>query len=148
MHFPAIRKIALGSLIHRGRLTRGDLLGFGDYSLEEADLSACDLEDITESAFESSPSLKSLQLSNNRIRRLDRGAFKPIGRSLQTLDLSNGLRMRNLLCEHLFDDLHSLLNLNLMSNDIESMSNPNDCFKNLIQLKVLIMDFNSLRTIS
>jgi Leucine-rich repeat (LRR) protein len=148
MHFPAIRKIAVGALIHRGRLTRGDLLGCGDYSLEEADLSACDVEEISESAFESSPSLRSLQLQNNRIRRVERAAFKPIGRSLQTLDLSNGLRMRTLLCEHLFDDLHSLLNLNLMSNDIDSLSNANDCFKNLIQMKVLIMDFNSLRTIS
>lgn len=112
MHFPAIRSIALGSLIHGSRLT-GDLLGFGDYGLEHADLSFCRMEDISESAFESTPSLRSLKLSNNRIRRLDRRAFKPIGRSLQTLDLEKGLRMRSLQCEHLFDDLHSLFNLNM-----------------------------------
>ena len=148
MHFPAIRSVSLGAAVQRGRLTRADLLSFGDYSLEQADLSSCDLEDISDAAFESSPSLKTLKLSDNRLRRLDRAAFKPIGRSLQTLDLSSGLRMRTLLCEHLFDDLHSLLNLNLMSNDIESLSRPHECFRSLAQLKVLIMDFNSLRTLS
>ena len=148
MHFPAIRRIALGTSIHRGRLTRGDLIGYGDYSLEEADLSSTDLEEITESAFESSPSLRTLNLANNRIRRLDRTSFRPIGRSLQTLDLSHGLRMRNLQCEHLFDDLHSLLNLNLMGNEMESLSLAGDCFRNLMQLKVLVLDFNSLRTIA
>lgn len=35
-----------------------------------------------------------------------------------------------------------------MSNDIDSLSDANDCFKSLAQLKVLIMDFNLLRTIS
>lgn len=148
LHFPAIRRIALGSLIQKGRLTRSDLLSFGDYSLDEADLSSCEMEEISESAFESTPSLKYLKLSNNRIRRVDPSAFKPIGRSLQTLDFNNGLRMRNLPCELLFTELRSLLNLNIMSNDIESLSSPDNCFQNLNQLKVLSMDFNSLQTIS
>jgi Leucine-rich repeat (LRR) protein len=148
MHFPNVRRLSLDSFLHRNRLTRSDLMGYGDYSLEDLSLWASDLEEISDGAFESSPSLKYLDLSNNRLRRVESNAFKSIGRSLLWLNLNSGLRTRTFPCESTVHHLHSLQFLNLMNNDLESLSNPNNCFENSTQLKVLALDFNSLKVLS
>ena len=148
MHFPSVRRISLDSLLHRNRLVRSDLMGYGDYSLEEVDLSGSDLDEISDGAFESSPALKYLDLSNNRLRRVEPNALKSIGRSLHWLNLESGLRTRSFPCESTVNHLHSLHFLNLMNNDLESFSNPHNCFDNLVQLKILVLDFNSLKSLS
>lgn len=147
MHFPSVRKLALSRFAYGNKVTRSDLLGFGDYNLEEVDLSDSNLEEVTVDAFESTPSLKLLNLSKNRIRRIDPLSFRVLGRSLTSLDLNNGLRMRSFPCL-ILSPLNSLVNLNLMNNDFDTLSRGEECFNSLIHIQNLALDFNSLKSIS
>ena len=147
MHFPSVRRLSLGRFSYGTKVTRSDLLGFGDYNLEEVDLSDSNLEEITGDAFESTPSLKMLNLSKNRIRRIDPNSFRVLGRSLSSLNINNGLRMRTFPCT-ILAPLNSLINLNLMNNDIDSFSRPEDCFNSLIHVQNVALDFNSLKSLS
>lgn len=147
MHFPSVRRLALSRFTYGSKVTRSDLLGFGDYNLEEVDLSDSNLEEVTSDAFDSTPSLKYLNLSKNRIRRIDSNSFRVLGRSLTSLDLSSGLRIRTFPCA-IMSPLNSMVNLNLMNNDLETLSRADDCFHSLIHLQNLLLDFNSLKSIS
>ncbi|KAI1289154.1 Chaoptin [Halotydeus destructor] len=146
MHFPNIRRLSLNRLGSGSRLTRTDLLGFGDYNLEDLDLSGAGLDELTGDAFESTPSLKRLNLANNGIRRLELTTFKPLGRSLLELNLNGGLSSRTLPCAYLLEPLTALRVLSLMNSGIEQFSS-NLCFGPLRHVQVLMLDYNAIKFI-
>lgn len=151
LHFPSVRKLTLARVSSDGTLNRSHLLAFGDLGLERLDLSNSGLTEVTDTAFDVTPSLRFIDLSHNSIRTIAPLAFKFVGRSLQTLDLSAAFHTRSSsisenLCYHVLPYLPSLLHLNLSRNNLHSLTD--DCFLRNSHLLTLNLDFNQLTTIS
>lgn len=153
LHFPSVRKLNLAHVSPNGVLNRSHLLAFGDLGLEQLDLSSSGLSEISESAFEATPSLRFIDLSNNSINTIAPGSFKFLSRSLQTLDMSNAFDGRTAsstiqeqLCHFVLPFVPSLLHLNLSRNNLASLSE--DCFSKNVHLLTLNLDFNQLNSLS
>ncbi|XP_053207661.1 chaoptin-like isoform X2 [Panonychus citri] len=147
MQFLNIRSLTLGRTHIDRRLIGQDLLGYGGYNLEELDFSSSGIEDISWDAFITSPSLKLLNLSSNYIRRLDSQTFRPLGRTLQILDLTSGLSTSTLSCDIFIHTLESLRSLYLGDNGLSSLSSPH-CFSGLRSLNLLSLEYNNLGRLS
>lgn len=143
MHFPNVRKLSLSKVASGSRLTRYDLLGFGDYNLEELDISSCDLIELTDDCFEPTPSIKKLNLAQNALRRFHENTFKPLSRTLIELNLNEALVAfrSNLNCDLLFGQLPNLITISMNGNQLE-LHNFN-CFAQLANLQHLSFDFNN-----
>ncbi|XP_015790931.1 chaoptin-like [Tetranychus urticae] len=143
MQFVNIRTLTLARTHIDRRLISQDLLGYGGYNLEELDFSSSSIEDISWDAFMFSPSLKLLNLSSNYIRRLDTQTFRPLGRSLEVLDLTSGLSTSTLSCDIFIHTLESLRSLYLADNGLSALSSPH-CFSGLRSLNLLSLEYNNL----
>lgn len=150
IHFPNIRKLGLRRLkLPKPRtLKRQDLEGYGGHNLEHLDLSDAYIEEVHYDSFESTPSLKLLNLSSNSISRLYGDPFKVLSRSLQIMDLSSAFSSsyRYVPCDQL-ESLSMLISLNLMDNDFQGFSSLFDCFGSLKKLRFLSLDFNAITVI-
>uniref|UniRef100_T1KVG1 LRRCT domain-containing protein n=1 Tax=Tetranychus urticae TaxID=32264 RepID=T1KVG1_TETUR len=151
MQFVNIRTLTLARTHIDRRLISQDLLGYGGYNLEELDFSSSSIEDISWDAFMFSPSLKLLNLSSNYIRRLDTQTFRPLGRSLEVLDLTSGLSTSTLSCDIFIHTLESLRSLYLADNGLSALSSPHcfsaSLFHPLTSIVHLLLSFNRLTII-
>ncbi|NWI37622.1 TLR5 protein, partial [Picathartes gymnocephalus] len=97
---------------------------------------------IGKGAFQNLPNLRVLDLGNNKILQLDLDAFVGLP-SLTVLRLFHNQLGDSILEEHYFQDLRSLEELDLSSNEITKL-HPHPLFYNLTALKSVNLKFNKI----
>lgn len=102
------------------------------------------LSTLSAHTFKGCPKLRELSLSFNSLETMDDLAFKDVGTSLESLEISFGLRMK-IFPESALKPLQKLLWLSLDNNKIEEISETS--LYNLGELQYLNLEANKLRRI-
>ncbi|XP_063912433.1 chaoptin-like isoform X1 [Zophobas morio] len=133
------------SRLSQTSLSPDDFLEFG-VDLEELAIVDGGLKTINDNAFRYVRGLKKLDLSDNKITKIENKAFVDIGESLTVLKLSAGLAtsLQNLPSDA-FKSLPNLEELNLGNNRIKNM--PDTSFHFLRKLKVLYIQDNVIEVL-
>lgn len=163
-----LRTMTTGKLMSN-QLSPNDFIGFG-MQLENLRINSAGLRNIRANAFMHVRGIKRLDLSENSIESIERGAFQDIGHSLVSLKIAHGLSAQMTQLPDI-RDLTSLTHLDLSNNRLKSISETSFHFlKNLQvielndnqiehilkgtfqrdihqQLEEISMEFNSLRNI-
>ncbi|XP_023332215.1 chaoptin, partial [Eurytemora carolleeae] len=135
-----LRHLSLPSLHSYGNLR---LSQFEDFppGLEEISLVNSDIKVIRNNAFYHVPSVSSLDLSGNKIQRIEEIAFKEIGNSLRSLRMRHALHLTELPNQP-FQNLVSLILLDLSDNHLVSI--PLDTLHKMKNLRELYLQDNKL----
>ena len=109
--------------------------------LEELTLVSANLVRIDRNAFAHIPSISRMDLSNNRISRIDNSAFKEVGNALKFLKMSNALYFTT-LPNIAFHTLSAMEVLDLSDNHIREI--PMDTFHKMSRLRFLYLQNNEI----
>jgi len=143
--------------------------GFG-LSIEDLKISYAKVTSVRGSAFLHLTGLKFLDLSNNKIGKIDENAFDEVGHSIVRLKVTNSLRMNSIppqvlhrltalheldlssnglssIADGSFDKADQLTHLNLRFNKISSLGRKVFQATKLPRLQYLAMSFNALKEI-
>lgn len=150
-------------------LTPEVFMGFG-LGIEDVKISQGKLTSIMASAFSPLTGLKSLDLSENQIHRMDNNAFEGIGHSVHRLILHNALRMEappakllqkltavnyldmsnnalSSIADNTFFESKNLLQLNLRFNKLSSLPHNLFDYNRVPKLQTLFLSFNNIKEI-
>lgn len=128
----SLRSLAISKLPIK-QLSSEDFLDFST-ELEDLKLSQSSIQSIGPNAFKNVRGLRRIDLSNNRISKIDGEAFSDLGHSLIALKISHGLSAdNNVLQAQLFRQLSSLQSLDLSNNYIKSIPETSFHFMKSIQ---------------
>ncbi|ODM96941.1 Chaoptin [Orchesella cincta] len=117
--------------------------GFG-LAVEDIKISQGKLSTIKAGAFSSLTGLKSIDLSENRIERIENQAFEGVEHSLLRLKMANSIRMGTLPSKA-FQKLSALRYLDLSANGLNNV--PEDTFAESKRLQYLNLRFNKLSSV-
>uniref|UniRef100_A0A8C6S9T1 TIR domain-containing protein n=1 Tax=Neogobius melanostomus TaxID=47308 RepID=A0A8C6S9T1_9GOBI len=110
-------------------------------TVESIDLSNNKILKLQEGNFIDFPYLTNLDLKQNKITKIGKGTFSRLF-SLKTLNLNNNT-LEN-LDDGVFDGLSNLTELRISTNRIETVAP--DAFRSLTNLEIFVFSFNQLRT--
>jgi len=135
-----LRRLSLPSMHSYGNL---HLDQFADFppGLEDISLVNSNIKILRNNAFYHVPSISTLDLSGNRIIKIEDSAFKEIGNSLKNLRIRHALHMDN-LASRPFQDLVSLERLDLSDNHLISL--PLDLLHKMTHLRELYLQDNEI----
>ena len=138
----SLRRVGLASTRDYGNLR---LSQFEDFppGMEELHLIDSNIKVIRSNAFYHVPSVSRLDLSGNKITRIEVDAFREIGKSLLYLKMSHALHIYE-LPNIPFQTLTSLRVLDLSDNHIRSV--PLDTFHKMNQLEKLHLQDNEIKS--
>jgi Leucine-rich repeat (LRR) protein len=138
-----LRFLTIGKLMNN-QLSPEDFLGFS-MTLENLRINHANLRGIKPHAFLHTRGIKRLDLSENNIDNIEKGAFQEIGHSLISLKIAHGLSS---LMTQLPDlrDLTSLKELDLSNNRLKSIGD--NSFHFLKNLQVLELDDNQIELLA
>lgn len=138
-----IRTLSTGKLMSN-QLSADDFMGFG-MQLENLRITHAGLKIVKAHAFMHVRGIKRLDMSENSIETMEKGAFQDIGHSLVSLKIAHGL---SALMTQLPDirELTSLTHLDLSNNRLKSISETS--FHFLKNLQVLELNDNQIEQIS
>lgn len=122
------------------RVSANDFEGFGA-ALEHLSLSKNKLKTISANAFHHVPGLKSLDLSENRISKIEPDTFLDVAASLTSLNMANGQAITTLPSEP-FKKLTSVRSVDFSNNRIGKV--PADFFHSMKELRSINLQDNSI----
>ncbi len=136
-----LRTLGLSAVKDYGSIDRAHFSQLAP-SLEELDLSGSDVRELGRGAFAHVPSVSALDLSDNRVSRVDDDAFREVGASLRHLRASNALYFRR-LPNAAFRTLTALRTLDLSNNHVSQV--PIDTFHKMGELRNLYLQVGKER---
>lgn len=138
-----IRTLTLGRLTSN-QLQADDFFGYG-MQLENLRISHANLRGIKAHAFVHVRGIKKLDLSENSIDNIDKGAFQDIGHSLMSLKIAHGLSAQMTQLPDI-RELTSLRELDLSNNKLKTISD--NAFHFLKSLEVLELNDNQIEVLA
>lgn len=134
----SLRTVGLSAVRNYGSLNERHFEDFAP-SLETLNLVDSDVTSLDRNAFRGVPGVSKLDVSNNRIGRIDDDAFRDVGNALVYLRMSNALYFTR-LPNHAFQSLNNILTLDLSNNHIRDV--PLDSFHKMSRLRHLYLQVN------
>lgn len=118
--FNKLRTLTVGKLTQNS-LSPDDFLGYGA-QLENLRVYQANLKTIKSHAFINVRSIKRLDLSENAIETIEKGAFQDIGLSLTSLKISHGLSSSITLFPEVLKELEALRKIDFSNNKIRTLT--------------------------
>ena len=138
----SLRKVAIASTRDYGNLRPSQFEDFPP-GLEVLNLIDSNIKVVRSNAFYHIPSVSRLDLSGNKIVRIEDQAFREIGKSLLHLKMCHALHTHQ-LPNTPFQSLTALLSLDLSDNHIRVV--PLDTFHHMNRLEKLFLQVNEILT--
>lgn len=133
-----LRTLTVGRMMSN-QLSPDDFLGFGMH-LENLRIHHAGLKNVKAHAFTHVPGIKRLDLSENSIDSIEKGAFQEIGHSLVSLKIAHGLSAQMTQLPNDIRELTSLKELDLSNNRLKSIGD--NAFHFLKNLETLELNDN------